>query len=522
MTSAVPAARVLNDHYVVTTRNPGQLRAVFPDIKEATVKGCPVCAVPYSLEAARVLNNLGIACPSPIRTEYDWPGIHRPRWYQLDTSEFFTLHRRAHCHSAPRTGKTLSALWSADYLRRTGQIQRTLIVAPLSTLWDVWEQNIFESFPLRTFTVLHGSRQKRLELLEKKHDFYIVNHHGVRIIKDALKDRNDIDHVIVDEVAEFFNTRTATLWKPLNEVLNMQGIDRSAWGLTGTPTPEGRPTDAFGQCKLITPQNYRGHFTGFKHETMHQITQFKWVPKKGSEQVVSRVLKPSIRFERTVCTNMEPVFVERWCELSAEQKQHYNALLRLATTEIRGSSVTAVNAGNLISKLVQTACGVVYGANSEFLKIDFGPRLAVLEELIRGNTEKVLVFVPFTGALEAIAAELRKKWSVAVVDGHVLPAARTQIFREFRAAKDPHILVCHPQCMAHGLDLTSASLSIWYAPVHTNRYYEQANARTDGSKQKAKIDIAHIYATAEERRIYQVLKEKGRLQDAVLDLAKNS
>jgi len=117
---------------------------------------------------------------------------------------------------------------------------------------------------------------------------------------------------------------------------------------------------------------------------------------------------------------------------------------------------------------------------------------------------------------------LRKEWSVAVVDGNVSAKKRTDIFRAFRSMKDPHIIVAHPQCMAHGLDLTAASLAIWYAPIHTNKFYEQACARIDGSRQTAKIDIAHIYATPEERRIYQVVREKKRLQDVVLALLKNN
>jgi Na+-transporting NADH:ubiquinone oxidoreductase subunit NqrC len=82
-------------------------------------------------------------------------------------------------------------------------------------------------------------------------------------------------------------------------------------------------------------------------------------------------------------------------------------------------------------------------------------------------------------------------------------------------------LLAHPGVLAHGLDLTAASLIIWYAPTTSHDTYCQANARIDGSKQAVKIDIAHIYATAEERRIYSVLKEKGRLQDVVLALANN-
>jgi Ni,Fe-hydrogenase III small subunit len=400
-----------------------------------------------------------------------------------------------------------------------------LIVAPLSTLWDVWEQNIFEHFPMRTFAVLHGSREKRLKLLAQPHDYYIINHHGVGIIEKELRKRTDIDLVIVDEVAEFFNTKTSTMWKPLNEVLNRHGITRRAWGMTGTPTPEGRPTDAFGQCKLITPENYSRHFTAFKRETMLQVNTFRWVPRRGSEQIVHKALQPAIRFERSVCSDMEPCLIERKAELSAEQTKHYKDLLRAAATEIQGSAVTAVNAAVLISKLVQTVCGVIYGADKSILKIDFGPRLKVLKELIAQNNEKVIVFAPFTGVLHTLADELQQKpnsdsrgWSVAVVEGDVTPKKRTDIFRAFRAAKDPHVIVAHPQCMSHGLDLTAASLIVWYAPIYANKIYEQACARIDGSRQTVKIDIAHIYACPEERKIYNALRDKKKMQDVVLNL----
>lgn len=513
--------RILGDHIVVEDPNPGQLTALFPEVKQATIKGKNFCAVPHTIQAARILNNIGIPAESPIRTQYDWPGRFTPRWYQVDTSSFFTLNARCYCHNAMRTGKTLSSLWAADYLRQIGEVKRTLIVAPLSTLWDVWQQNIFESFPLRTFAVLHGSKKKRRELLSTPYDFYIINHHGVKLVEDLLADRPDINLVIADELACLRNSRASTLWKPLNKVLNKQNIARSAWGLTGSPTPND-PTDAFGQCKLITPENYKGHFTRWKQETMLQVSQFKWVPKRDSAQSVARILKPSIRFERTVCTDMEPVYIERRAELSADQQKTYKELLRSAAAEVRGSTITSINAAVLISKIVQIASGVAYDVNGKLVKFDFGPRLNVLKEMIEENDEKVLVFVPFTGALNTLAAELRKTWSVEVVDGSVSAGKRTKIFRDFRTLPDPHILVCHPQVMAHGLDLTTASLSIWYAPYWKAEIYQQANARTDGSKQDSKIDIAHIYATAEERRIYSVLKDKGRLQDVVLALARGN
>lgn len=518
--------KIIKNHLVFQPEAPGQIQTLFPDAKFAG----EYCALPHTLDTAKVLNNIGITAPSPIRTEYDWPsagGRYVPRWYQVDTADFLTLNPRCHCHNKQRTGKTLSNLWAADYLRRKGIIQRTLIVAPLSTLWDVWETNIFECFPLRTFTVLYGTRQKRLDLLEKPCDFYIVNHHGVGIIEAALKNRPDINHIIYDEVAVMRNggkrrkpdAPESVLFDPINRIANEQGIVRSLWGNTGTPTPNA-PTDAYGQSKLITPWHVRGvSFSSFRLKTMHKLGDFKWVPQRGAMETASRVLKPSIMFDRTVCTDMEPCHIYRRAELSAQQQKTYKALVSKALAEIEGQTVTAVNAAVLMSKICQIGCGCVLDVDKNVVSLDFGPRFSVLEELIEENEEKVLVFAPFTAVLNDLAEKLRKRWSVEIIYGGTTPAKRNKIFSDFRREKAPHILVCHPGTMQHGLDLTAASLAIWYAPTVKAEEYQQANARIDGSRQKAKIDIAHIYATSEEQRIYSVLQGKGKLQDIVLSMS---
>ena len=511
--------RVIKNHIIFTHPDPLKIYEVFPDFKQAQVDGQTVCAVPLSLDSARLLRNIGVDAPSPIRVDYDWP--IRPDWsigdWQVDTAEFFTLNKRAHCHNAMRTRKTFSTLWAVDYLQKKGLVNKALIVAPISSLELAWADTIFVNFPRKRYAVLHAAAETRKKLLAQDHSIYIINHHGVEIILDDLMKRTDIDCIVVDEVHEYFNPRTDK-FKALDKFVNRRGVDSWVWGLTGTPTPEGRPTDAYGQAKLIRPEAYKGHYTAFKNETMQQFGPFKWVPRRGSEDVVHRVLSPSIRFTRAVVTSMEPTIIERHAELSAQQTRHMNELLRQAVTEIDGTTVTAVNAAVLCGKIVQAACGVVYGANGEFCEMNFGPRMDVLKELIAGNEEKVVVFVPFTGSLEAVARELKKDWSVEIVHGETAAGKRNQVFRDFQTQKDPHVLVAHPQCMSYSLNLCAASLLIHYAPTNSGKVFQQANARIDGDNQKVKQDIALISSTATERKIYAALQGKSRFQDVVTDL----
>ena len=499
--------------------DPAPILEAVPFAKSAVYKGSPVVAVPDHIDCLHILANLGVAVDSPVKRSYHWPmrPTYTKRWWQGETTEFLTLNRRCFVHNAMRTGKTLSTCWAFDFLQQQRAVKKVLIVAPLSSLELAWAETLYSCFPRKKYAVLHGSPQKRKELLAKDVDVYIINHDGVEVLNKELCDRPDINCVVIDECHEYHNVSTRK-WAFLDRLVNKSGFVEWCWGLSGTPTPQS-PLNAYGQSRMVVPWTYKGSQYQFKRETMLQIGPFKWVPRLESEKIVKQVLSPSIRFGRDVVTDMEPCIIERHADLSREQMSHYKKLKKDLVTEIAGKEVTAVNAAVLVQRIVQTACGVVYGKNKEFLEIDFGPRLEVLRELIAQNEEKVLVFVPFTGALGAIARELGKEWSVATVDGSVSPGARNKIFRDFQKEADPHVIVAHPGTMAYSLELTAASLVIWYAPpAGGNKVYQQACARIDGGGQTAKIDIAHISGTPEERRAYSVVQGKGKWQDVLLDL----
>ena len=60
------------------------------------------------------------------------------------------------------------------------------MTAPLSTLSQVWDKEIFQYFPHLTTKVLHGTRAQRKALLAEEADIYIINHDGVETILPEL------------------------------------------------------------------------------------------------------------------------------------------------------------------------------------------------------------------------------------------------------------------------------------------------------------------------------------------------
>ena len=353
---------------VFKMRNPSRITTVIPTAKHIDKAGYSIVAVPHRPDETRVLRNLGFEVPDPMPIHYEWPkanGRFDPFEAQRITASFLTMHSRAFCLNSMGTGKTNAALWAYDYLRLVKQANKVLVVCPLSTMERTWGDSVFSTFPHLDFAVLHGTRDRRLKLLKSDVHVYIINIDGVRTIADELAKRPDIDLIIIDELAMARNQGTAR-WKVLNEICNKQ-CSRRVWGMTGSPTPNS-PTDAWAQCKLVTPDNpgVPKYFGRFRDMVMRQVTQFKWVPRAEANEVIHKMMQPAIRFSLDDCTDLpEQIFVTRDVEMTTEQKHAYKDMLNKLSVEMAGGQILAVNEAVKANKLIQIACGVAYDTNGK-------------------------------------------------------------------------------------------------------------------------------------------------------------
>jgi SNF2 family DNA or RNA helicase len=508
---------------VLKLRNPSRVTTVIPTAVLVEHKGATLVAVPHRPDETRVLRNLGFEVPDPMPMHYDWPkvsGRHSPFSAQLETASFLSMNSRAFCLNGMGTGKTNSALWAYDYLRRTKTVRKMLVVCPLSTMERTWADSVFQTFPHLDCVVLHGSRERRIKLLAQDVHVYVINIDGLSTIKDELAKRADIDLIVIDELALARNSGTDR-WKILNAICNKQA-PRRVWGMTGSPTPNA-PTDAWAQCKLVTPDNalVPKYFSAFRDRVMRQITPFKWAARQDANEAVYQMMQPAIRFSLDDCVDLpEQTFITREVALTQEQAKAYKDMMSKLATEYSGGQILAVNEAVKANKLIQIACGVAYGTGGEEVVIPSKPRIDVLKEIIEESEGKVIVFVPLTGALESVASELRKDWTVETVHGGTSKSERDRIFGEFQRGLDPRVLVANASTMSHGLTLTAATTIVWYAPVHSNETYEQACARVRRPGQTRTTVIVHIAGTDVERRVYKRLQDKQSMQGVLLDMMK--
>lgn len=498
---------------ILKLSNPNRVFEAIPTAKPFNIRDTTLVVTPHRLDEVRILRNLGITVPSPILYYYGWPGPFKPYEHQRQTAAFLTLHQYGLVLNEIGTGKTHAALWAADYLITCKQIKKVLIMSKLSTLERVWGDTMFMLFPHRKFVILHGTAKRRLELMQQDVDFYVINHDGFGIIADKTKGMFDL--MVIDEAAAFRNPKTQR-FKILNKWVKANPQTR-LWLLTGTPTPNA-PTDAWVLAQLVKNPVCPKGYTTFREQVMMKIGQWQWVPRPNAIDITQAVLQPSIRYTRDECFELpDTVEQTRRAELSTEQEQHYKRMLKHLVTEVTEGTIIAVNEAIKMQKLVQIACGVAYTEDGQTVELDCKNRINIVKEVIEEAGEKILVFVPLTGVLHMLERELSKHWTCAVVNGAVPASKRNKIFQDFQHSESPHVIIAHPATMAHGLTLTSASTIIWYGPVTSNEQYAQANGRVERLGKKYTSNIVHIEATDLERRMYQRLKTKQKMQGLLLD-----
>ena len=468
--------------------------------------------IPHGLGEYRLLQHLGVTVPHPMLTYYDWPG-GTPFEVQRNTCSLITSNPRAYVLNDMGTGKTKGALWAWDYLNIHKYAKRVLIVAPLSTLRFVWGREAFATLPARKVAILHGSRAHRLKLLaDPTVDIFIINHDGVKIIQEALMARDDIDTLILDELAVYRNNSDRS--KAMRKLAQRF---HWVWGMTGRPMPN-RPTDVWAQCRIVTPNTVPKYFNQARDMLMTRLNQYVWFPKENAVATAFGMMQPSVRYSLDEVIELPPcIYRTIDVELSPRQAEVYNKMAKLFQVMVKDKQITAVNAAAAMNKLLQVSLGWIYTSSPEFVEIDSKPRVDALLDLVRAGARKTIVFVPYRHALAGIAAKFKEEGiDHAVIHGDV--NNRDEIFNLFQNTSKYDALLCHPECVSHGLTLTAADTTIWVSPTASLDIYEQANARIRRYGQLHKQQFLHLQATPVERKIYGLLRGKQKVQDQLLTM----
>jgi SNF2 family DNA or RNA helicase len=149
---------------------------------------------------------------------------------------------------------------------------------------------------------------------------------------------------------------------------------------------------------------------------------------------VYEALQPAIRFTKEQCLDLPPVVtITREVPMTPQQNKYYRLLKEQMLVRAAGETISAVNAGVAVNKLLQISCGAAYTDDKEVVEFDAGPRLNVLDEVLEETDRKVIIFALFRSSIDTISAHLTKHGvAVAQIHGDVTATKRGQIINDFQ------------------------------------------------------------------------------------------
>ena len=483
----------------------------------------PVVICRHGPDEVTVLRRLGWDVDSPaLHAEAAYQGPLKPFEHQLATVAFMVQNPRGYVLNGMGSGKTAASVWAMRFLRAaseaglTSSARAALVVAPLSTIRDVWEREIRRLDIGARVQVLHGTKAKRLAALGQDAEWYIINHDGVKVIRKELQEHWLIDTVIIDESTAFKNANTDR-WRAMNAIVNKTREKRRCWALTGTPMAQS-VLDVYGQAKLVTPHTVPRSATMWRDMTMTQVAEHKWVPKNTYLETARAAMTPAIRIAKEDCVELPPLMhVDRLADLTKEQRAAVDALRKQWMVKKDEQQITAANAAVKMLKLLQIYQGVVLDDEQEPVMLDAKPRMELVRELIEEAEHGVIVFVPFRAVIDALSDYLGKAGiEHVIVHGGIGGKERQRRFEAFRAG-EPRVLLAHPKTTSHGLSFTNASVTVWYGPITSVETYQQANQRMARPGQRHKMTIYHVSADGLETSLFKRLRKGEETQEALFD-----
>ncbi|MBD5559296.1 MAG: DEAD/DEAH box helicase family protein [Clostridia bacterium] len=158
-----------------------------------------------------------------------------PHDYQKQSIDHMISHPRSILLLGMGFGKTVCTLSAIQQRRKAGQIQKTLVVAPLRVAQSVWapEAQKWDHLQDLRFSLILGTEKQRRAALAQEADVYVVNRENVPWLVKKQEGSWPYDMVVVDELSSF-RSPDSKRFKALASVVFQSPF---FVGLTGTPMP---------------------------------------------------------------------------------------------------------------------------------------------------------------------------------------------------------------------------------------------------------------------------------------------
>lgn len=422
-----------------------------------------------------------------------------------------------------KTATTLTAI--NDLMYDCLEINSVLVIAPKRVAESVWQEEAenWEHLKHLTFSKIIGTKQQRLDALNKKADIHIISRDNIAwLCANCGGSKLPFDMIVVDELSSFKSYKSQR-WKALRLV---QPCFKRFVGLTGTPAPNSL-IDLWPQIYLMD----RGSRLG-KTITAYRNMYFRPGKTNGNVVFSYDLLPESDRLIHEkisdICISMKsedylnmPERTDNYIKLSMpdELQKKYDDFEKDKVIELfepkegEEKEVNAINAAALCNKLLQFANGAMYDENRNVYSIH-DLKLEALKEIIDdANGKSVLV-----------------AWSFQHDRDRIMEYLKAYKPRELKKPQDiidwnqgkVQVMLAHPASAGHGLNLQAGgNIIVWFGLTWSLELFQQFNARLYRQGQKNNVIIHYlVMKNTYDEEVVAALKRKDRKQSALMDSIK--
>lgn len=330
--------------------------------------------------------------------------VQTPLWeHQVATVKRFEKQPQVLCAWEMGTGKTLFGIERDLTLRSTGEVQQTLVVAPLAT-HSSWLKAWKAEAP--NLTVKKINPKKREWFYDPKVDVHIMHYEALRLMPELAK---TFQHGIFDECHRLKN-RTAKQTKSAKKLKIPFLTDMS-----GSPVTD-RPHDLWSILNHLHPDEYSS-FWRFFHTFVdaYRSDEGYWITRGPNERWINDGIDLiSLYYSRILakdCLDLPEVLYSKVeIDLPTSQRKAYDEMNRDMITWLNNqegelSPMTAQIMIAKLQRLQQLAMATIEVAKDDSYKMVLpSAKLQAAMQIISDNdTEPFLVFSQFKQPLELFA-----------------------------------------------------------------------------------------------------------------------
>lgn len=411
--------------------------------------------------------------------------------YQLEGVQYGLNHHNFLLLDEQGLGKTLQLITLARYKKEHQGLKHCLIICGINSLKWNWQREV-EKFCKNEKAIVLGTKINSkgkivpitVEETKAQIDscpeefFWILNIERIRLNSEDKKTKNGIVHhlnnqimkknlgmIVIDEIHKSKNIQSSQ-----SEGILELDPSASKVGMTGTLLVNN-PYDLYCPMSFIGLINYNKWTFERKY-----VIKDDWGQVLGYQNMddLHEILyKSSIRRTKDLLDLPEKIYKQEWLELNKDEQDVFDQVIGKKDFKL-DKILPPEETVAIITRMRQATVAAELLISKQITSTKFERLNDILEEA-KMNNQKVLVFCPFTQALE-LGLEYCKEYKPRLVKGGMGDKIQ-QVVDEHENQEGFSVLFAQEATLGVGYTLTNTSIVVFLSPPWSRATYDQCADR---------------------------------------------